>query len=177
MRAGDGRDRRKRLLMLVAGCATALGIFAPAASADPVTYVLNSDNVGIGSLRDAIAAVEPGGEVVFDAPNADPVLTGQILISKDLTITGLGEGTTAISGGANNRVFELGAGVSVTIRDLEIAGGNAPDGATGATPGAGGVAGQSGGAILNTNTDSSLTLTRTRIDGNSAGAGGNGGDG
>jgi hypothetical protein len=164
-------------LLPVAGCALALGIFAPAASADPVTYVLNSDNLGIGSLRDAMAAVDPGGEVVFDNPDADPVLTGQILISKDVTITGLGAGTSTISGGSQNRVFELATGVTVTIRDLEITAGNAPDGATGATPGASGVAGEPGGAILNTNSNSSLTLTRTRVDGNSAGAGGNGGDG
>src|SRR4051794_22047241 len=177
MGAGDGLNRRRRLLLPVVGCALALGFFAPAASAAPVTYVLNSDNVGLGSLRDAIAAVDSGGEVLFNNPDADPVLTGQILINKDVTITGLGAGTTTISGGSQNRVFELAAGVTVTVRDLEITGGNAPDGATGAIPGASGVPGEPGGAILNTNSNSSLTLTRTRIDGNSAGAGGDGGGG
>jgi hypothetical protein len=160
-----------------ASCALALAVFAPAASAGPLEHVSNSNDTGAGSLRQAMTAVDPGGEIVFDSPTDDPGLLDQIMIDKDMTITGLGAGTTTISGASNHRVFELAAGVSVMIRDLEITGGNAPDGVDGPTPGADGTAGESGGAILNTHTNSSLTLRRTRIDGNSAGRGGAGTNG
>src|SRR3954471_9767678 len=170
------RCRRRSVPMVVAGCALVLGIAAPAASADPVVHVNNSLDTGSGSLRQAMADVDAGGEIVFDA-GADPVLDSQILINQDVTISGLGAGTTTITGDSNDRIFALSSNVTVTIRDLELTGGNAPDGGTGGSPGATGDPGGSGGAISNPNTTSSLTLRRTLIDGNSAGTGGDGGAG
>lgn len=169
--------RSRGTLVAAAGCALALGVFASAASADPVEHVINSTDADPGSLRAAMIAVDPGGEIVFDGPAVDPTLHSEIMINKNVTITGLGAATTRISGSSNDRVFELAAGVTVTIRDLEITGGNAPDGVDGPNPGNSGTPGESGGAILNSHLVSSLSLRRTLIDGNTAGRGGAGADG
>src|SRR4051794_37787265 len=167
----------RRPLVAAVGCALAIGIFAPAATAAPVEHVNNSANSGAGSLREAMTNVDAGGEIVFDLATADPVLLSQIQIDRNVTISGLGAGTTKITGASNDRVFQLAVAATVTIRDLEITGGNAPDGVTG-PPGTGdGSLGAWGGAILSTFAGSSLTLRRTLIDGNSAGAGGSGAEG
>jgi hypothetical protein len=163
-----------RGFVVAAGCALALGVFVPAAEAAPTETVTNTNDDGPGSLRAAMTAVDNGGEIFFASAAIDPGLDFEILIDKNVTITGLGAGTTKITGGVGDRIFELAAGVTVTIRDLEITGGNAPGGADGVNPGDNGTPGESGGAILNTHSDSSLTLRRTLIDGNNAAGGGSG---
>jgi hypothetical protein len=170
--------RRRGMLVAVVGCALALGAFVPAAVAAPTEHVTNSlDDGNPGSLRYAVANVDLGGNIVFDSAAAQPALSTQIPITKSMTITGLGGGTTTISGSATSRVFNLAPGITVTIQDLAITGGNAPDGINGTNPGDSGGPGEPGGAILNTHADTSLTLTRTRIHGNNAGTGGTAPDG
>jgi CSLREA domain-containing protein len=91
-----------------------------------------------------------------------------------LTITGAGdgEGGTDISGaGAADRVLHVMAGAQVTIKNLEISSGHAPDGADGSEGIAGG-AGAAGGGIENAG---SLTLDDVAVEDDRAGSGGNGG--
>ncbi len=184
----------------VAACAvmTAAAIAAPAASAATLTVNSNFDNTTSGdgqcSLREAILAVDSpgsaGGDCAPAAFGANTIVlkSGRYFLGNggapqtplqiastvtSLTIQGAGESHTTIdASGLGNRVFEVSPGAGVTIRDLEITGGHAPDGAAGPAGGAGGN-GQNGGGILNQGT---LALINTEIDSSQAGAGGSGGN-
>ena len=64
------------------------------------------------------------------APRTDLQIASTVT---NLTIQGAGEGQTAINASLlGNRVFEIAPGANVTIRDLTIVGGHAPDGSAGA---------------------------------------------
>ena len=91
----------RRLLVAFATSGAASLVVVSAASADPVEHVSNSLDTGTGSLRQAMTDVDPGGEIVFDSATDDPGLADQIMIDKDVTITGLGAGTTTITGDSN----------------------------------------------------------------------------
>src|SRR4051812_22645002 len=69
----------------------------PAAHASTIT-VTNTNDSGSGSLRDAIANATPGDTITFAAPGTITLTTGNLVINKDLTITGLGSNDTIISG-------------------------------------------------------------------------------
>ena len=61
--------------------------------AAPVEIVTNTNDAGAGSLRQAIADVDPGGEIIFGLPGAGPhiiVIASPLEIDKSLTITGSG---------------------------------------------------------------------------------------
>ncbi|MFL6542956.1 MAG: hypothetical protein ACJ8I9_07300, partial [Chthoniobacterales bacterium] len=103
-----------------------------------------------------------------------------VAISRDLTIAGAGAGSTIVDGTNNGRVFDIG-NVTVSISDLTIQNGHAPDGASGADCNptgqfcnADGVPGEAGGAIRAL-TDGTLTLTDVTFSNNQGGDGGNGG--
>src|SRR5689334_15219316 len=94
---------------------------------------------------------------------------GDLDILADVSITGAGAATTTISGGGLDRVFDIsGSGSTVTIEDVTVTGGHAPDGPTQLFPG------QSGGGIANLG---NLTLRDARVSDNVAGRGGDGRDG
>ena len=87
--------------------------------------VANTNDSGPGSLRDAVANTDPGGTVDFDPSLANETITlttGEIIIDKDLTITGLGPNSITISGGNNSRIFNI-QNANVGISDLKIADG------------------------------------------------------
>src|SRR3990172_2888761 len=94
---------------------------------------------------------------VTGAAGEDANASGDLDITKNLTIQGAGPGATIIDGGGIDRVFEIFAG-TVTISGMTIRNGNA--GATGV-----------GGAIRN---DGTLTLTNSTVSGNTAGLRGGG---
>jgi hypothetical protein len=114
--------------------------------------VTNLDDAGAGSLRQAIADTKAGGTVDFDEGLAGTILlrTGQLAITKDLTIVGPGADVITVSGNHASRVFNIGATFTVDISGLTIADG-------------GGVA--EGGGIFNAGT---LTVTSSTLSGNSA---------
>jgi hypothetical protein len=91
-----------------------------------LTVTSNSDNGLPGNtLRNEIAAAQPGDTIVFD-PSLDGqtiTLSGaQLEINKNPTIQGPGAGLLAIDG-AVARVFKVDAGTTVTISGLTIEGG------------------------------------------------------
>jgi hypothetical protein len=138
--------------------------FAPGtAAAAPVEHVTTSADSGPGSLRAAVAAVDPGGTVIIDAPH-DPALTSQVVIDRTLTLVGQGAGETVITGSANDRVLDLDSvpEATVTIRALTITGGNAPVDPNGE--------GGDGGGIR-AGTSISLILDSVLLAGNHAGDG------
>jgi len=86
--------------------------------------VTNNSDSGAGSLRQAIADVGSGEEITFDG-DYTITLSSELHISKDLTITGQGAGSTivqasATEGTATNRVLTIAEGATVTIEDLTI---------------------------------------------------------
>jgi len=149
------------------------------------TYMVsNLNDSGAGSLRDDIQMSNGtgGANSITFAPGLSGTITltsGQLEISSDLTITGPGSNSLTLSGNDKSRVFQIDAANTVSISDLTITGGRAPDGAPGApantmthTGGGDGNVGGNGGGIYNLG---SLTLAGDLITGNGTGSGGVGG--
>ena len=123
--------------------------------------------------------------VLSGAAGDDLALSGDLDITGDLTLTGAGTASTIIDGGGVDRVLDIdpsGAGVSVTISNLTVRGGNAAGQAGGGIRNLGTLSlsnvtlaanssGVNGGGLLNLGT---LTLTNTTVSGNTAGTDGGG---
>lgn len=103
------------------------------AQAAPIP-VTNTADDGPGSLRQAIVIAAAGDVITFDpsVSGAITLTTGELVINKDLTITGPGADVLAVSGNAASRVVSITAGVSVTVTGLMLR-----DGFTGGQDGAG----------------------------------------
>ena len=89
--------------------------------------VTSAADGGAGSLRYEIAVAHSGDTIVFSSSLAHKTITlnyGELLITKNLTIQGLGAGQLTVSGNHNWRVFDVAAGVSATLSGLTIANGN-----------------------------------------------------
>jgi predicted outer membrane repeat protein len=143
--------------LLVGGVAGAL-VLAPQAGAATTYTVTNTADSGAGSLRQALdeANSNAGADIiVFDAGSAGTITltTGQLDISDDVTITGLGAADSIISGNNNSRIFYIynyDDPLTVSISGLTMT-----DGAAG-----------TGGAIANWGND--LTLSSVVLTGNEA---------
>ncbi|WP_179376554.1 beta strand repeat-containing protein [Winogradskyella wichelsiae] len=110
-----------------------------------------------GTLRNEIADTPSGGVITFDASVLSVSLNSELLIDKDLIITGTPSSMVTIDANSNGRVFNITAGV-VELNDLMLINGIEVD----------------GGAIYITN--SSVTINNSAIIGNTAnGASGSGG--
>src|SRR5262249_55471320 len=119
--------------------------------------VMNLFDSGPGSLRQAILDTPAGGTVDFQ-PGLTGIITlttGELALSKDLTITGPGASVITVSGNHASRVFDIAATFTVATSGLTIADGRGM---------ASGYA-SSGGGIFNAGT---LTLTDCVLSGNSA---------
>src|SRR5262245_61414425 len=123
--------------------------------------VLNAADNGQGSLRDAIKDASSGDTIVFASSLAGQTITltsHQLSVKKTLHIEGPGASLLAISGNDANRVFDISAGLTVTITGLTITHGRA-------------VGSQGGGGILNVG--SALTLAGDVLSYNVASNNGN----
>lgn len=99
-------------------------------------FVTTTNDNGAGSLRDVIAAAQPGDTIRFDASLANQTITltsGEIFIAagKNLVIDGVDAPNLTISGNNNSRIFRLGSNVSFPtsqiIRNLTLANGKSDD--------------------------------------------------
>lgn len=153
--------------LLLGGVAGAL-VLAPQAGAVTTFHVINTDDAGTGSLRQAVddANNNAGADIiVFDAGSAGTITltNGDIVITDDVTITGLGAADSIVSGNNASRIFYIfsnGAPQTVSISGLTLT-----DGQSSLTSG--------GGAIYNADAD--LTLSSVIISNNTAGNEGGGG--
>src|SRR5882724_6954074 len=97
-------------------------------------HVMNNADDGTGSLRAAIVAANAhlgADKIVFDASlsgQAIALTSGELLITDDLTINGLGASNLTVSGNNSSRVCEVAATANVTLSGLTITGGRAVSG-------------------------------------------------
>ncbi len=141
--------------------------------------VTNGLNTGAGSLRTAIASAASGDIIVFSGVSTVNLTSAELLIDKNLTISGGGGVTINRAGGTEFRLFNITSG-TVTFNNLTFTNGNAAgtDGG-GAVTIAGGAAAifntcvltgnsaQEGGAI---GSSGNVTMTNCTVDDNSTGA-------
>ena len=156
--------------------------FCLQASAATITVTNTTDN-DPGSLRQAIAAAASGDTINFDAALNGQTITltsGELLINKNLTITGPGANLLAINGNATSRVFYISSG-DVTISGLTITNGTAAGGGgilndhatltiSNCTLSGNSATGNFGGGIYNNG--GTLTISASTLSGNSAAIGG-----
>jgi hypothetical protein len=127
-----------------------------------LTVSNNLDN-GVGSLRAEITAAHSGDTIIFASSlNGQTInlTSGELLIKKNLTITGPGAGQLTLSGNHSSRVFELAAKYQLGLSGLAISNG---DGVLAAGPSH--TNDGYGGTILNEGT---LTISNCTLSGNSA---------
>ncbi len=121
-----------------------------------VAQVTNGNDSGAGSLRDEIANATAGDEITFGILVTNVNLDSEIVIDKELTITGPLLGVT-IDADNNSRIFNITSG-PVILDGLTLTNGTAED----------------GGALYITN--SSVTINNSTISNSTAnGASGSGG--
>jgi predicted outer membrane repeat protein/parallel beta-helix repeat protein len=86
---------------------------------------------GARSLRADIAAAKNGDTIVFASSLDGQTITlkSELLINKNLTITGPGAGQLTVSGHNSSRVFEVASGMQVSLSGLTISNGFAVNGA------------------------------------------------
>ncbi|MCE5252339.1 InlB B-repeat-containing protein [bacterium] len=89
--------------------------------------VMNTDDSGTGSLRQAILTANSGETILFDAGVMGTITltSGQLAINKKLTIHGPGIDDLTISGNNTSRIFFIGPNGDVTINLMTITNGNA----------------------------------------------------
>src|SRR6266480_7900685 len=124
-----------------------------AASTDTIT-VINTNDSGPGSLRQALVNVNDGDTINFDSSLNGQKITltnGQLSVDKDVTISGPGAKNLAVDGNRLSRVFYINPDKTVTIDGLTVA--------TGHTFG-------NGGGIFDD--AAALTVTNCVLSGNSA---------
>jgi hypothetical protein len=130
--------------------------------------VINTNDSGAGSLRQAIADAASGDTITFDTagtfatPQTIALTSGELVVSKSLTIQGPGASQLTVSGNNASRVFRIGSGTTVTLDGLTVTGGNGTSTFD---------SGRGGGIH---SFFSTLTLTNCTVSGNSASVGGGG---
>src|SRR5262245_1346755 len=85
--------------------------------------VLNNQDAGAGSLRDAIARAHDGDTIAFAPGLVGQTITltsDELAIKKSLDIEGPGADQLAVSSGDRFRVFDISQGLAVTIAGLTI---------------------------------------------------------
>ncbi len=115
--------------------------------------VTNTDDHGRGSLRQAIHDAIPGDTIVFSLPPSSTITltTGELVITKEITIDGTAVPNLALSANGASRVIEITPGITVTINSLAVINGSASIG--------GGILNE--GSLLNLNDTIVMSNTAT----------------
>ncbi len=133
-----------------------------------------------GNMVEALEAADDGDTIELTAGTYTDA-AALVVTQQNLTITSTDtnrdntiiQSAIARNTGGTGRVFEIAPGASVTIENVTIRHGNAPDGDDGSDDQSGGDGGN-GGGIYNQGT---LTLTNCAVIDNNAGDGGTGHNG
>ena len=110
--------------ILFATCLSALCLAALSAEAATIT-VMNTNDSGAGSLRQALANANNGDTIHFGIAGTITLTTGELLVDKSVTISGPGAASLTVDGNLAGRVFRVSSGVTATIAGLTITNGNA----------------------------------------------------
>lgn len=96
----------------------------------PTITVVNNNNAGAGSLRQAIIDSVNGDTINFAGTVVSPIIltTGVLLVNKNITISGPGARILTVNGNNASGVFEIPTTNTVTITGLTITNGNASNG-------------------------------------------------
>ncbi|MDQ3017325.1 MAG: Ig-like domain-containing protein, partial [Bacteroidota bacterium] len=89
---------------------------------DPIE-VLNTNDSGAGSLRDIIACAGPNANITFSPSLMNQTITltsGEILINKNLTLSGIGMLTLSISGNNASRIFQVQTGKTLVVKNMTL---------------------------------------------------------
>ena len=144
-------------------CASLLCAITISARADTIT-VINTNDSGPGSLRQALAVVNDGDSINFDpALNGQTITltTAELLINRSITVMGPGPNLLTVARAQNApafRIFDVVAGLTVVIQGITISNGSAQFGC--------------GGGILAAG--STLSVTNCTVSNNSTGGTGGG---
>jgi hypothetical protein len=156
----------------------------------PNPIVTSTADSGAGTLREAIGNVCSGTTITFNLPGAGPhtisLTTGELPVTRNMTIKNNSGESITVSGGGLSRVFNINSGKTVAIAGLTISGGGTVANGGGViNDGAltiinstltGNTATSDGGAIQSTASATSLTLINTTVSGNFANGFGGGVD-
>ncbi len=82
--------------------------------------VTNTNDSGPGSLRQSLADANDGDTISFSVAGTIGLITGELLVSRSVAISGPGASSLAIDGNATSRVFYIGSGNTVAISGLTI---------------------------------------------------------
>ena len=106
--------------ILFTTCLNALCLIALSTEAATIT-VTNANDGEPGSLRQALANANDGDTIVFDASVLGiPVVFGELVVDKSVTISGPGANTFPVDAYGRSRVFHITNGATVSISGLLI---------------------------------------------------------
>lgn len=176
--------------ILFATYLSALCLIALSTQAATITVTNTNDN-GVGSLRQAIVDAHNGDTIDFGVAGTISLSTGELLVDKSITISGPGAARLAVDGNLASRVFHVSSGVTAAIARLTITNGTGWADDLSNTGGgvyndhatltldsctvSGSYAGYGGGGVHNSS--GTLTVTNTTLSGNWAAAPGSVGSG
>src|SRR4029453_16298382 len=120
--------------------------------------VINTNDSGAGSLRQALADANDGDTIDFAVTGTIGLTTGELLIDKSVPISGPGAAILAVDGNLTSRVFHINSGKSASISELTVTHGSTASG--------------NGGGILNDH--ATLTILNSTVSGNFAYSAGGG---
>src|SRR5437667_335639 len=103
-------------------CFVVLCAMGISARADVIT-VTNTNDSGPGSLRQALADANDGDTIEFAVTGTIGLTSGELLVVKNITISGPGAENLALNGNAKSTVFHIAPGETVTISGLTITNG------------------------------------------------------
>jgi predicted outer membrane repeat protein len=114
-----------RIFLMLCICLSMLAL-APVSNVHAATVPVTSllDDGSAGTLRIVLQNANPGDIITFNVTGIINLVVGQLLINKNLTITGPGVSLLTINGGGAGRIFDIGAGSTVSISDMTITGGS-----------------------------------------------------
>ena len=96
----------------------------PSAEAATIT-VINANDSGAGSLRQALADANDGDTINFDPSlHYITLVSGELVVDKSVTISGPGSDNLTIDANYSSRVFHVSGGVGATIAGLTITNGD-----------------------------------------------------
>ena len=145
--------------ILFATCLSALCLIALSSQAATIS-VINTNDSGGGSPRQTLADSVDRDMINFDSSLNGQTITltsGELLVNKNVTISGPGANTLAVDANHASRVFYIASSTDVTISGLTITNGSTP------TP-------NRGGGIFND--QGTLTVSSSTLSGNSCWYGG-----